>query len=181
MSLNLDYIRIGKLVGPHGLDGRLKVLIVSDVAGRFEGLKDIYACLNGFYKKYPVETYEPYKDKYGLIRLKNVDNRELAEELVGIDLFIKFEEAQRDRKTLDHDTYFYYELVGCKVFLKKQLFGEVVDIFEGGAGEILVIADKNNKEYLIPFVESMVNIENIKKEQIEITPVEGLLEEQKDT
>ncbi|MFA5520073.1 MAG: PRC-barrel domain-containing protein, partial [Spirochaetota bacterium] len=56
------------------------------------------------------------------------------------------------------------------------LFGKVKDLFEAGAGEILVIENEAKKEVLVPFVESMVNTDRIKDGIIEISPVEGLLD-----
>ena len=47
---------------------------------------------------------------------------------------------------------------------------------EAGSGEILLVEDRNGKNHMIPFVESMVNTDRIEDKIIEINPVEGLLD-----
>jgi 16S rRNA processing protein RimM len=178
LSNSLEYIRIGKLAGAHGLDGRLKVLIISDIDSRFETVRDVFVCLNGFYRKESLTEFEPYKNRYGLIKLKSVNDKIAADQLSGCDLFITKTEAEKSKEKLDTDTFYYYDLIDCDVILDGNNFGKVENVIEAGAGEILIIEDENGKEFLIPFVESMVDVSMLNDKKIVIMPAEGLLEEQ---
>ena len=45
------------------------------------------------------------------------------------------------RNLIENDSFFYQDIIGCTVKYKGKDFGIVTDIFEGGAGDILVIED----------------------------------------
>ncbi len=178
MNDDLNFIRIATGVSAHGLNGRLKILIISDILERFQKDRFIYAFINGFYKKYTIKDFELYKNKYGLISFDNVKDKLTADKLAGVNFFINIKEAKSGRKYLDKDSFFYFDLLDCEVYYKNELFGEIKDLLEGGSCNILVILAKNKKEYLVPFVKSMVDISKLSKKKIKIFPVSGLLEEQ---
>lgn len=96
--------------------------------------------------------------------------------LEGIEIFIDKAAADSIRLELDEGVFFYQDIIGCTVKYKGRDFGVVTDIFEGGAGDLLVIEDKNKKTVLVPFVDQMVDTSGISEKTIEINPVEGLLD-----
>lgn len=171
-----EYIRVARIKGSHSLNGGLKIYLVTAIPERFEPGNTVYLKLNEGFKKFTVSEFRPQKDRICLLRLEGIEDRNSADLLKGIDVFIDGAFAEEFRKELEEDAFFYYDIIGCRVLYKGSDFGLVKDIMEAGSGEILVIENQKGKSFMIPFVESMVNTDRIEEKIIEITPVEGLLD-----
>jgi 16S rRNA processing protein RimM len=174
-----SYLRVAKIIGPHSLDGKLKIHVISDIAERFEKGGIVYLGVNDAYKKFIISGFIPVKKRIALLKLEGIDDRNSAEIIGKAEIFIDKSTAEAIRSDLDEDTFFYQDLIGCSVLYEKFFFGTVIDILEGSSVDILIIEteDKdNNKQILIPFVESMVDTSNIEKKEIEINPIEGLID-----
>ena len=171
-----DFLRVGRVTGAHGLNGRLKVAVISDNPGRFETGNSIYINHGGIYGSYTIEGFRPVKQRSALLSLKEVLDRNQAEALSGTALFITKDDAERTRDELDSDTFYYYDIIGCDVYLDNNLFAKVTDIMQAGGGDILVIKDENGKELMVPFVESMTDTSRVGEGRIDISPVEGLFD-----
>ena len=171
-----EYLRIGIITGAHALVGGLKVHLITDNPDRFSPDIPVYLNRKGGFVQYFIEDFSLHKNRTGYLYLKGVLTREEAENLKGLEIFIPREFAENTREDLEEDTYYYYDIIGCSVYLNDQPFGTVSDIMQGGAGEILIVKDSSGKEHMVPFVESMVDTKSLKQKRIDIHPVEGLLE-----
>ncbi len=176
MILENDYQRIAIIKSAHSLDGKLKIYVVTDIAERFEKGNTVYLKFKEDYKKYVISSFNPTKKRTALLKLEGINDRNSAEMLDKVEIFIDKATAESVRPELDQDSFFYQDIIGCSVKYKDKDFGTVVDIFEGGAGDLLVIEDKNKKTVLLPFVGEMVDTGRISERIIEINPVEGLLD-----
>lgn len=174
-----SFVRIGTITGPHGLDGKLKVFLHTHVRERFSPGQTVHIkAPDGFYDTFRIAGFTAQEGKPALLDLETVTGHDQAVELKGRDVFIPLDEAESSRSILlDEDSFYYYDLIGCRVFLNGAEFGTVKDIMEAGAGDILVIRDQKDKQHLVPFVTEMVDVSRISQKELEITPVEGLLED----
>ncbi len=172
---NIEYIRIGVIIGVHGLNGRLKVYITSDNPERFKVGSTVLLDRNSNFEKYTIAEFKPYKDKTALIILNGIHDRDTAFALKKTDICITKEEAV-NTLDLENDTFYYFDLIGCTVYLDNKVFGTVDNIMEAGSGEILEIIDESGKKHLVPFVESMVNTDLVSEKRIDIYPPEGLFD-----
>ncbi len=171
-----EFTRIARIVGAHALNGKLKVYVISDIPDRFKKGNRVFLELKDGFKKYVISDFKDFKGSIALLGLEGVNSRTDADMLKNTDICIDSEAAEKGRRFLDKDAYFYRDIIGIDVYHNNVLFGKVKDLFEAGAGEILVIENEAKKEVLVPFVESMVNTDRIKDGIIEISPVEGLLD-----
>lgn len=171
-----DYLRIARITGSHGLQGELKVYVITDIPERFAEGKVLYFGFEKASREYRVEGFRPMKGRILLLKLEGVNSRNDSDMLKGMDIFIKGSDAESGRNLLDNDSFFYYDLIGCRVYREGKEFGTVIDIMEAGAGDILVIEDLESKRAMVPFVESMVDTSRIKEKIIDINPVEGLFD-----
>lgn len=174
--MTAEYLRIAIITGAHSLDGGLKVHVITDNPDRLFPETTVYLKRKGGFIQYRVEDFSLHKNRTGFLYLAGVTTREDAENLKGFELFIPREIAESTRDTLEEDSYYYYEILGCSVYLNDSVFGTVTDIMQGGAGEILIVQDANGREHMIPFVETMVETGRIREKRIDIHPVEGLLD-----
>jgi 16S rRNA processing protein RimM len=173
---NKEYLKIGVITGTHGLNGRLKIFVITDDLNRFSIDNQIYLLYKNEYKEYRITDFVEPKKKIALLKLENIDSIDIAERYKNVNLFIDKLEAELTKKNLKEDSFYYYDIIDCEVFMNKEKFGVVKEIFQAGSGDILIITDKDNKEYMIPFIESMVDISKIDQKKIEITPAEGLFD-----
>ena len=171
-----SYRRVAKIISPHSLDGKLKIHVISDITERFEKGGTLYLKDKDTYKKFIISNFIPIKNRIALLKLEGIDDRNSAEIIGKAEIFIDRSTAESIRFDFDEDTFFYQDLIDCTVLHEKKIFGTVIDILEGGSVDILIIEDKNKKQILIPFVDSMVNTSNIENKEIEISPVEGLID-----
>jgi len=171
-----SYLRIAVITGTHGLRGRLKVFIITDIHDRFKKGRNVFIKEKDGYTQYKIDEFIEYKGRTGLLKLQGIDTIEEAEAHKTEEIHIEKKVADSTRKELEEETYYYYEIIGCSVFMDGAPFGRVDEIIQGGAGDILVVSDAEGKKHMIPFVESMVDTKGLKKQRIDIYPVEGLLD-----
>lgn len=171
-----DFIRIAVVTGAHGLNGRLKILVISDIRERFETDKSVLVKTNAGFRKFKILNYIEQKGKTGLLELEGIHDRDAALTYKGFEICIDQAEAERTRADLEKDSYYYFDIIGCAVYCQDQFFGTVTDILEAGSGEILIISNDKGKNVMVPFVESMVDTKDIRNSRLNINPVEGLFD-----
>ncbi len=176
MSGGKQFLRVAKIIGAHGLNGRLRIAVISDIADRFAPGTALFLKSGSEYREYKSAEFIWQTARASLLKLEGVDDRDKALSLNGIEIYIDREEAEKTRDSLGKDVYYYYDLIGCKVYWKNDLFAEVTDIMKAGDGCILVLSDTKGEQFLIPFTESMVDTGNIGSGRIDINPVDGLFE-----
>ena len=176
MKTDDDFLRIARVTEAHGLNGRLKITVITDSIERFDDGNTVYLKINNSYSIHVIKKFQVSKQRMALLELEDITDRNQAELLKGVEIFITKDEAERTRAELEDGTFYYYDLIGCKVCLNGELFAEVIEVMQGGSGDILVITDKDQKKLMIPFVESMVDTARVDEGFIDINPVEGLFD-----
>jgi len=165
-------------MGGHALNGRLKINVISDNLNRFRKGNHIFIFENNDYKQYTIEEFKQLADggRICLLRINGVFDRTAAQAFKGKEIFITQQEAEETRDQLEENDFYYFDLVGCEVFLDNKKFAEVTDILQAGSGEILILTDMNGKQLMIPFIDSMVDTSRIKEMRLDIYPIEGLFD-----
>jgi 16S rRNA processing protein RimM len=185
-----NWLEIGTIVAPQGLEGELRVLSVSDFPERFQkrGIRGIQEPQGGEIREITLLRGRelPGKNVY-VIKLEGVENREQAEALRGYKLWANKLEKPR----LKADEYHVSELVNLEVYhhLTGEKIGVVVDILWAGNDILAVQLEANlasvkkkspspdeGARALVPFVKEIVPLVDLKAARIEITPPPGLLE-----
>lgn len=198
-----EWLEIGKIVAPQGLDGEVRVYSNSDFPERFEEPGQRWLLCPGESEPQGIELLSgrciENKGLY-VLQLAGVEDRNQAEALRGCLLLV----PQSDRPQLGEDEYHVLDLIGLEVFnqLTQELVGTVVDIIPAG-NDLLevklwkpqpaiptidqpqIITEKKRKlqpkspkpkTVLIPFVKAITPIVDLQAGRIEITPPPGLLE-----
>ncbi len=168
-----EYFRIGVICGIHGLDGCLKVHIITDFPQRFSGDIPVYVNIRGHYKAFTIAGFTFAAKRIGYMYLDGIQDVTAANAIKGCELFVDSTDACID---LDADSFHYSAIIGCAVYYNNTDFGTVVDILQTGAADTLVIRTHEGIEHLIPFVASMVGTGRLHEHILEIFPIEGLIE-----
>ena len=144
---------MGKIAAPYGVLGWVKVLPDTEAV---DGLLQYATWQVG--REDDWQSYVPVNAKVHndvlLVKLRGVDDRDAAFSLKG-----KLVAVPRDELPIPgKDEYYWSDLIGLNVKNLQEIdFGEVTDVFETGANDVLVVTDKVTKqERLIPFVGQVV-------------------------
>jgi 16S rRNA processing protein RimM len=144
-SATKDRVRLGKVVGVHGLKGWLK--LHSDTDPR-EGIFDYSPLIIGGQS---IEKFDgKIQGKGLLLRIEGREDRTAVEALIGATI-----EVDRDQMPeLTGDEYYWSDLVGLEVVSSDgHDFGRVTQLMDTGANDVLVV--RGERETLIPFVQGM--------------------------
>ncbi|MBT3176416.1 MAG: 16S rRNA processing protein RimM [Desulfobacula sp.] len=152
---------IGKVTGVHGLNGNLKVWSFAESVNTFcPGIIVLLKSEEEDGERFTIIKALSYK-KGIILSLKGIDTRNLAEDLIGKEIFINRNQLPEP----EEDTWYWQDLLGLGVIdHKKGFIGRITDIFPTGANDVLVVTDKD-QETLVPmhkhFVESVDLEKNI--------------------
>lgn len=144
-----EWLEIGTIIAPQGLNGEVRVYPDSDFPERFEKPGQRWLLKPDDTEPVAVELlrgrYISGKKIY-VIELAGVEERDQAEALRGCRLLV----PQSDRPVLEEDEYHVLDLIGLQVFnqLTQEVLGTVVDVIP--AGNDLLEVKLNHSQALIP-------------------------------
>ena len=171
-------VRLGQVVGAHGLRGELRVraeggdassllhvptvrLAPSDAGQEGEGSFE-----------YEVESARAGRSGECRLRLRGISDRDAAEAWRGARVIARAEHLP----ALEAGEYYAFQLVGCQVFLDDgRALGRVREIWETGASDVLVIEDADGRDALVPAVEPLLREVDVAGRRIVVDAPPGLL------
>lgn len=153
-----DMIVLGRLVGPHGLQGWLKIHPFGDDFGALGTMPQWWlgADADG-------AVWTPYvlhalklQGKGLIVKFEGIDGRSAAEAMDG--LYIAAPRAALPKTGLDE--YYWADLIGLEVVnTSGERLGKVSGLLSSGAHEVLCVQDGEGgktRERLLPFVAQVV-------------------------
>ena len=115
---------------------------------------------------------EPFTVVNSKFHGKNITVKEKAEQLVGKAVFI-----DADKKTGQYkEEYMVQEIIGCAAIdhITKNTIGTINDVWQLPANDVWVIMTPDNKEILLPVIDSTVIAVHREKKYIEIALMEEI-------
>ena len=161
---------IGKIVGIHGIKGTNKLRSYAESLSVFSpGRAILVRDPHGLEAHYEINWVKPHTGT-PLVSFKGITNRDQAKTLIGGELFI----PKIELPELDEDTYYWHDLIGIKVFTTTEEFlGRIESIIETGSIDVYVVK-KDEKEVLIPALESVVLEIDLEHKRMHVDLPEGL-------
>lgn len=171
-SMNSDLVAVARIVRSRGLRGELVAEILTDFPERFEDLETVTALLpGGARQSLKIERFWFQKGRI-VFKFAGFDSIETAETLRDAEICI----PEADAVKLDADEFFEWELENCLVETVEGVsLGLVKELMRTGGTEILVV-EGAEKEYLIPFAETICIEVDVENKRIKVDAPEGLLE-----
>ncbi|MGI8811048.1 MAG: ribosome maturation factor RimM [Pyrinomonadaceae bacterium] len=168
-----DLITIARIVKTRGLRGEVVAQLLTDFPERFDDLAGVTVTSSekGERRELKIESFFFQKGRI-VLKFEGFDTVEEGEELRGSDVCV----PESESVALESDEFFDWQLAGCVVeTIGGKSLGTVREVMRTGGTELLVVAGEE-KEYLIPFAESICATVDIENKMIRIDPPEGLLE-----
>lgn len=179
MKVPDGWLEIGRIVGPHGRDGEVRVYPNSDFPERFLAPGERWLLRPNQAKPDSIQLvqgrYQPGKGLY-LLKLAGINYRDQAEALREAKLIV----PKDDRLPLEPGEFHVDDLIGLKAVLQASgtVVGTVTDVFSAGNDLLEVtLAQPVEKidKVLVPFVEAIVPVVDLTRQRVEINPPRGLL------
>jgi 16S rRNA processing protein RimM len=160
------YVAVGRILGPWGLQGDLKVEPLTDFPERFAAGCSLY--VEGV--SYAIEGCRWHKGKV-YIKLSGIDDATAAGALRQRFLEVPEEEL----KPLSEGEYYQFQIVGLEVRTTEgQPLGKVAQILSTGSNDVFVVHGEGG-ELLIPALDDIVKAIDLDGGWMEVELVEGLL------
>jgi len=166
-----DLVAVARIVKPRGIKGELVAELLTDFPERFEGLENVQALTpGGETLDLKIEDHW-FQNRRIVLKFAGYDSIEAGETLRDAEICV----PESDAVELEDSEYFDWQLAGCRVeTVEGRQLGDVAELMRTGGTELLVV--RGDKEYLIPFANSICVEVDIEKKVIRVDPPEGLLE-----
>ena len=173
-----EWLIVGLITSCHGINGQVKVKSLSDFEERFlkpgmrwlqkENEPPSQIKLTSGFKQPGKETF--------VIKFQGIDSRNHAEQLKKYKILVKTNKLPK----LEKEEFHLLELINLQVKTLENneltTIGKVINL-ENEKNNLLVIElFENQKTVLVPFVNEIVPLVDIKKKFIIINPPKGLLD-----
>jgi 16S rRNA processing protein RimM len=167
-----QYITIGQIAAPHGCQGEVRVMPVTDFPERFKTTEHVYLSLGGLFVEKKVESASVQGNRISL-KLAGIDSPEQARRLRGALLQV----PRHELWPLQDGAYYHFEIIGLQVVtVDGSPVGEIVEILTTGGNDVYTVRNLNGEEYLVPALKSIVKEIDTTAGRMVIEPAPGLLE-----
>ena len=164
----MDWIPVGRVTRTHGLKGELKFFPTDQEELAVQNDQKILLGEATFKIKSVRGAKSPF-----IIKFEGVDSIEAAQSLAGQEVLV----AREDFESLPEGEYYRFEIEGLKVFDDTgKYYGVIEDIIETGSNDVYVVRE-NDKEWLVPMIDSVVQSIDLEQGKLIFHCVEGLFED----
>lgn len=169
-------IVLGKIMGPHGLRGEVRVRIASDDPTPLLGAEAIWlgkSATDPEARRYRVHGCGLGRKGEVRLRFDGVEGREAVGPLVGMLVTSPVSLLPE----LPAGEFYWYELIGCEVESETgERAGTVREIWETGAHDVLVVEDEDGVRRLIPTAAELMKDVDLVTRRIVVVDLPGLFE-----
>lgn len=171
-----DHVVLGRIVGAHGLKGQVRVRYLGDGPASLMSAPEVW--LGESEHQTGLRRFEVKGSgtgRRGEVRLKldGVADRDAAQQLRGL---LVLGDAAR-LEPLPEGEFYWHQLVGCRVEERAgRLIGTVVEIWETGAHDVLVVESEQGERHLLPTARELMPEIDLEAKRIVVEPIPGLFE-----
>lgn len=162
-------ISIGKILGPQGIKGEVRVLPLTDFPSRFATTKEVRI------DKKNVVMKVDYAREHGtlfIFKFHGIDTRDEAEKLKHALLQV----TREDLVKLPEGEYYHFEIIGLRVVSSAgEELGTITNILQTGANDVYVVKKpEGKKDLLIPALKTIVQEIDLGKNTMRVDLPPGL-------
>ena len=167
-----NLVNIGTIVGTHHLRGSVKINSIFENIELIENERVLLE-KNDKKKLLVVKNVTRLNDKKAILDFEGIDNIDAAKELNGYKIKIR-RDLLPER---NEDDFYIKDLFGIEVFSGNEKIGEIIDVMETAAHNILIIEDiETEKEIMVPLIDEFVTKIDFPNNRIEVSLIDGMRE-----
>ena len=160
---------IGTFGKPVGLKGEIKIIVLNLEFNTFKSLNTYLLDEETMFWDF---QYLKISNNKLTGKLKKCNSINCAEKLNSKKIFIDRNNLPRNEK----NQFYIVDLINCKVKTPKNSFlGNIINIDNFGAGDLIKIKKTNNKSFYIPMNDENIVKVDIKKKLVIVNPIKGIL------
>ena len=149
-SDNHSLVNIGRLGKPFGIKGWI---YFDSYTHPSDNAFNYLPWLNASQNKLIISEFKPHGNRW-IVKFEEVSSPESARLLTNQELFT----SRKNLPVENSDEVYWSDLIGFKIFnIEGEYIGSVIDLFETGSNDIMIINDSNNKEHYIPYIKDIIN------------------------
>jgi 16S rRNA processing protein RimM len=159
-----DGLLVGVIVGASGLKGEVKVKSFTAQPTNIGDYGPLFA-EDG--RNFAIESVRTLKGDVVVVRLKGINDRDSAETLKGVRLYVSRGALPETKK----GEFYHTDLIGLRVEdTSGNRLGVVSAIHNFGAGDMIEIEDERGEMTMLPFTRSVVKEIDIAGARVVVTP-----------
>jgi len=164
------FLILGRVVGPHGVQGEVRMASFADSWEPFRGFRRVWVGPpEGPFQPVEVERARE-KNRTVVIKLAGVETSEAAARLAGYEVSVPRAEAP----WLPEGVFYHYDILGLEVQEGDRSLGIVCEILETPAHDVYVIRGPLG-EWMLPATRVHIRRIDLTAGRIEIEPGMGLV------
>lgn len=166
-------LKIGEIVGPHGVRGEVKLIPYTDFPKRFCQLATVTIRKGTQMRELNLARVREHKN-FILMEFKEISDRNQAEELRNWEVVVPYQSAV----PLPQGHFYDHQLGGLEVFdINGNLFlGTLAEVMHLPANAVYRVEKPDGANILIPALKSVVKAVDLEKRRMYVAPMDGLLE-----
>jgi len=154
-------IVVGKVVGPYGVKGWLKVVSFTDPTDNLLGYRPWQFARDGRFALVDLEGARRHGSAF-VAKVRGVDDRAGAQALANFEIAVD----ARALPALPANEFYWKDLIGMNVVAPDGArLGCVVELIETGANDVLVVESDAGRR-LIPFIEAVIGDVDVAARQL---------------
>ena len=163
-------VHIGSFGRPLGLKGEVKIIVNTFEFNTIKSMSSYLINERGLIWNF--QYLKIRKDKL-IGKFQECNSRNCVEKLTGKKIFIDKSNLPKIKK----NQFYVFDLINCKVkTINNKLLGNIINIDNFGAGDLINIKKTNNKSFYIPMNEDNIVKVDIEKKLVIVNPIEGILD-----
>lgn len=166
------FLAVGQLRRPHGLRGEMTMVLYTEFPERLQPGEQVF--IGERHKPVKISRQRWHRDML-LIAFEEYPDRNSIEVLRNQTVYVSVDQLPE----LPEGEFYQYELVDLQVFTDEGVhIGNVVEILETGANDVLILETEGEQEILLPYIDEVVREIDLDRGIITVHLIPGLLESQ---
>tara|TARA_B100002051_G_scaffold191370_1_gene181367 strand:+ start:382 stop:921 length:540 start_codon:yes stop_codon:yes gene_type:complete len=173
-----EWLVVGFITSSHGINGQVKVKSLSDFEERFvkPGIRWLQQDNEPPTKLELISGFQQPGKQTFIIKFRGIITRNHADKLKNFKILVKTNELPDLKK----EEFHFLQLINLQVKIlendKLKIIGKVINLENEKNNLLVVELFENQEKVLIPFVEEIVPLVDVKNNFLIINPPKGLLE-----
>ena len=148
----MELLEIGRIIRPHGLAGRMKVLSYLESQDVLNALAELFIGRRAHEATvFPLHAVQKGREFF-ILTLGGIEDKNAASKMVGLSVWMPSEAM----KELPDGEYYWHEIIGLEVVTQEgRILGKIESVFPTGSNDVYVCRGMG-KEILLPAIGDVI-------------------------